>query len=258
MFSPVKNMMLVDAAITGERLGESKNSQEFMQYVIKEGFFWFFMYFAGQQIKNFLEKHSLTKKNLPIDLDSRVVESEELKDALLNNKIMKSVNEFPVDEHPSNADVYRFVNDNPDNLVVKMAKKSDIIETVKEKTGFFSKAKDTGSIDNRKYIDTDDVVGVKNKLKMLYDKGQEFIQKESDRLGLNVEELSETDRTKMLETYLNKVQKANRWATIKNIGACIGALGVIAPAIMLAVRKFGDNSDYQVKKDIETKLEQSV
>ena len=255
MFSPVKNMMLVDAAITGERLGESKNSQEFMQYVIKEGFFWFFMYFAGQQIKNFLEKHSLTKKNLPIDLDSRVVESEELKDALLNNKIMKSVNEFPVDEHPSNADVYRFVNDNPDNLVVKMAKKSDIIETVKEKTGFFSKAKDTGSIDNRKYIDTNDVVGVKNKLKMLYDKGQEFIQKESDRLGLNVEELSETDRTKMLETYLNKVQKANRWATIKNIGACIGVLGLIMPGVIVAWRLLDkDNQGYRVREDIENKL----
>ncbi|MEE3348729.1 MAG: hypothetical protein VZR09_01685 [Candidatus Gastranaerophilaceae bacterium] len=259
MFSPVKNMMLVDAAITGERLGESKNSQEFMQYVIKEGFFWFFMYFAGAQIKNFLEKHSLTKKNLPIDLDSRVVESEELKDALLNNKIMKHVNEFPLENKPSNADVYRFVNDNPDNLVVKMAKKSDIIETVKEKTGLFSKAKDTGSVDNRKYINTDDVVGVKNKLKMLYDKGQEFVQKEADRLGLKVEELSETDRTKMLETYLKKVQKANRWATIKNIGACIGVLGLIMPGVIVAWRLLDkDNQGYRVREDIENKLKQEI
>ena len=39
------------------------------------------------------------------------------------------------------------------------------------------------------------------------------------------------------------------------MGACIGALGVLAPAIMLAVRYFGNDSDYRVKKDVEAKLE---
>jgi hypothetical protein len=255
MFSPVKNMMLVDAAITGERLGESKNSQEFMQYVIKEGFFWFFMYFAGAQIKNFLEKHSLTKKNLPIDLDSRVVESEELKDALLNNKIMKHVNEFPLENKPSNADVYRFVNDNPDNLVVKMAKKSDIIETVKEKTGLFSKAKDTGSVDNRKYIDSDDVIGIKNKLKTLYEKGQEFIANEAKKAGKSISDLTDADKTKYLEDYLKQVKKGNRFTTLKNIGACIGVLGLLMPSIIVAWR-FADkeNQEYKVRTDIENKL----
>lgn len=255
MFSPVKNMMLVDGAITGERLAESKNKQEFMQYVIKEGFFWFFMYFAGQQIKNFLEKHSFSKKNLPIDLDSRAVESEELKDALLNNKIMKSVNEFPIGKTPSNIDVYRFVNENPDNLVVKMAKKSDIIATIKEKTGIFSKAKDTGSVDNRKYIDTADVIGVKDKLKMLYDKGQEFISQKAEKLGKSVSELSEQEKSLMLEDYLQMVKKGNRWATIKNIGACIGVLGLIMPGVIVAWRLLDkDNQGYKVREDIENKL----
>ena len=255
MFSPVKNMMLVDGAITTERLAESKNKQEFMQYVIKEGFFWFFMYFAGQQIKNFLEKHSLSKKNLPIDLDSRVIESEELRNALLNNKIMESVYEFPVSDKPTNADIYRFVNDNPDNLVVKMAKKSDIVATVKEKTGWFKKAKDTGSVDNRKYIDTADVIGIKDKLKMLYDKGQEFIQKEADKMGKTVEELTESDKTQLLEKYLNKVKVGNRWATIKNIGACIGVLGLIMPGVIVTWRLMDkDNQGYRVREDIEKKL----
>ena len=257
MFNPVKNMMLVDGAITGERLAESKNKQEFMQYVIKEGFFWFFMYFAGKQIKKFLENHSLAKRNLPIDLDSRVIESEELKNALLNNKIMEHVNEFPVVEHPTNADVYRFVNDNPDNLVVQMAKKSDIVETIKEKTGWFKKAKDTGSVDNRRYIDTDDVIGIKNKLKMLYDKGQEFIQKEAENMGKTVEELTESDKTQLLEKYLNKVKVGNRWATIKNIGACIGVLGLIMPGIIVTWRLIDkDNQGYRVREDIEKKLKE--
>ena len=255
MFSPVKNMMLVDGAITGQRLSTSKNPQEFFQYCIKEGFFWFFMYFAGEQIKKYLEKNSLTKHNLPIDMDSRALESEELKKALLNNKIMDSVHEFPVSDKPTNAEVYKFVNETPDNLVVQMAKKSGIIETVKEKTGLFSKPKDTGSIDNRKYIDTNDVIGVKNKLKVLYEKGQEFIQKEAEKLGKSVEEISETDKTKMLEQYLEKVKKANGKAALKNIGACIGVLGVLMPSIIVAWRLLDkDNKGYRVREDIENKL----
>lgn len=255
MFSPVKNMMLVDGAITGQRLSTSKNPQEFFQYCIKEGFFWFFMYFAGEQIKKYLEKNSLTKHNLPIDMDSRALESEELKKALLNNKIMDSVHEFPVSDKPTNAEVYKFVNETPDNLVVQMAKKSGIIETVKEKPGLFSKPKDTGSIDNRKYIDTNDVIGVKNKLKVLYEKGQEFIQKEAEKLGKSVEEISETDKTKMLEQYLEKVKKANGKAALKNIGACIGVLGVLMPSIIVAWRLLDkDNKGYRVREDIENKL----
>lgn len=255
MFSPVKNMMFVDGAITGERLRTSKNKQEFFQFCIKEGFFWFFMYFASQHIKNMLEKHSFTKHNLPIDMDSRALGSEELKKALLNNKIMDSIYEFPVSEKPSNAEVYKFVNETPDNLVVQMAKKSGIIETVKEKTGLFSKPKDTGSIDNRKYIDTNDVIGVKNKLKILYEKGQEFISNEAQKAGKSIEQLTEKDKTQMLEQYLEKVKKANGKAALKSIGACIGVLGVLMPSIIVAWRFLDKNNHgYKVREDIENKL----
>lgn len=259
MFSPVKNMMFVDGAITGERLRTSKNKQEFFQFCIKEGFFWFFMYFASEQIKNFLEKRSFTKHNLPIDMDSRALGSEELKDALLNNKIMDSVYEFPVTDKPTNAEVYKFVNETPDNLVVQMAKKSGVIATVKEKTGLFSKSKDTGSIDTRKYIDTDDVIGIKNKLKVLYEKGQVFIEKEAAKLGKTAEQLSEQDKTKMLETYLEKVQKANGKAALKSIGACIGVLGVLMPSIIVAWRFLDkDNHGYKVREDVENKLKSEM
>jgi len=259
MFSPVKNMMIVDGVITGQRLKTSQNPQEFFQYCIKEGFFWFFMYFAGEQIKKYLEKHSLTKNNLPIDMDSRALGSKELKNALLNNKIMDSVYEFPVLDKPTNAEVYKFVNETPDNLVVQMAKKSGIIETVKEYTGLFSKPKDTGSIDNRKYIDTNDVIEVKNKLKILYEKGQEFIQKEAEKLGKSVEEISENDKTKMLEQYLEKVKKANGKAAIKNIGACIGVLGILMPSVIVAWRLLDKNNQgYRVREDIENKLKAKI
>ena len=58
----------------------------------------------------------------------------------------------------------------------------------------------------------------------------------------------------------NIVRKAKRSAIRTNIGSCIGALGVLAPSIMLISRKLGPESEYQVKKDIEAKLvkEQSL
>ena len=255
MFSPVKNMMFVDGAITGERLATSKNKQEFFQFCIKEGFFWFFMYFASQQIKNLIEKRSLSKHDLPIDLDSRALSSKELREALLNNKIMDHIYEFPVSDNPTNAEIYKFINETPNNLVVQMAKKSDVVHTVKERTGWFSRPKDTGSVDNRKYVDTNDVIGIKNKLKTLYDKGQLFIQKEARKAGKTLEQLTEQDKAQMLENYLEKVKKANGKAALKSIGACIGVLGVLMPAIIVAWRFLDkDNQGYKVREDIENKL----
>ena len=257
MFSPVKNLMIVDASITGERLLRSKNKQELTGYAIKEGSFWFFMYFAGAQIKKMLEKHSVKKHNLPIDIDPRAIESEELKEALLNNKIMQSINEFG--NRSSNADIYKFVNENGDNLIVKMAKKSDIVKTIKLKNGLFKKSTGTGILDNRKFVDSDDIIALKNKLKLFYEKGQDFIAKEAKNTGKKAEELSNSEKTKFLEKYLNAVKNGNRAATVKNIGACIGFLGVLMPATLIAWRFLGkSNKEYQVRTDVENKLKSEM
>lgn len=63
MFNPAKNMMLLDGAITEERLRNSESKQEFINYTIKEGGTWAFMYFAGDIIKNHLEKKALAKNS---------------------------------------------------------------------------------------------------------------------------------------------------------------------------------------------------
>lgn len=56
IFDPVQNLMIVDGIITGERLSHAKNPQDFFGYVVKEGSFWAFMYFAGPLIAKALEK----------------------------------------------------------------------------------------------------------------------------------------------------------------------------------------------------------
>ena len=172
---------------------------------------------------------------------------------------MQNIYEFPIGEKPSNSDIYRFVNENQENLIVKMAKKSDIVKTVKVNNGLFKKSVDTNSIDNRKFIDPDDIIGLKNKLKTLYDNGQMFIAKEAKTVGKIVDDLSEAEKNTLLEKYLNNVRKGNRLATIKNIGACIGFLGVVMPAMLIAWRFADkDNKEYQVRTDIENKLKKEM
>lgn len=223
VFNPVKNLMLVDASITGERLAHSRNEQDLTGYVVKEGGFWMFMYFAGKKIQTMLEKNAEKKHNKSIDLDARVIESKTLKHALKNNLINNDLKLFPI--NGSDIEIYEFINKNPDNIVVKVAKRSDIISHVKN----------SRLIDTRKYIDIEEVKATAKKLKKL---NRQFAQS------------GET-----LNIFLDSVKKLKRTAVVKNIGACIGALGVAVPAIMVALRFLDkNNKEFQTKKDIEARL----
>ena len=64
----------------------------------------------------------------------------------------------------------------------------------------------------------------------------------------------------MLETFLKDLKKLKRASILKNIGSCIAALGVVAPALMVAVRYFGgqDNKGFKVKEDVERKLAEDL
>lgn len=225
IFDPVKNLMIVDASITGERLTHSRNPQDFLGYVIKEGSFWAFMYFAGPLISKALEANAEKKHNKSIDLDARVIESEQFKDAFKDGSIKEHLKVFK-NADKSDLDMYKFAVQSKDNLIVDMAKKSDIIELLK----------DSDKVDTRKYIDLKELRGVAQKVEKLL--GQ------YENSGEN------------LDDFFKAVRKLKRASVIKNIGACIGALGVVAPAIMLMMRKM--NPEYQVKKDIEKQLSKSM
>lgn len=223
IFDPVKNLMIVDGIITGERLSHSKNPQDFLGYVIKEGSFWAFMYAAGPLIAKALEKHA-DAKGKSIDLDARVIFGEQLQKAMKDGSLRTHLDAFKAADK-SDVDIYKFaVNPKNKNLVIDMAKKSDIIELVKG----------TDLVDTRRYIDLDGLRGIQAKL---------------EKLLSQFENSGET-----LDEFLKSVRKHKKVAVLKNIGACIGALGVLAPAIMLLTRKLGTGKDYQVRKDIEEKL----
>ena len=226
-FSPVKNMYILDGFITTERLKDSRTSQEFVGYAIKEGSVLIFLYYAGKKIQEFMENSAKKKHNKSITLDARVLESENLKKIFQNGTIEKSIKEFNA-ANTSNGNLYEFLHQNPENEVVKIAKQSDILTTYKN----------TNKIDSRAFVDFDEVKGVNDKLAELYGQYKDAIKKGESA-----------------EDFFSKVKKLKRNSIKMNIGACIMALGVVTPAIML-LKRMTDKSgpEFQTKKEIKEQL----
>ena len=233
MYNPVKNLMILDGAITTERLAHSRNKQDLMGYMIKEGSFWAFMYFASKPIQKFLENRidKNSKKPASIDLDARVIESKDLENAIKNGTLKDST--AKVLKLETSEQLLDFIHNNPEDFTVKMAKMSDVLPTIKD-------AKQADNIDYRRFIDLDDFKGVAKKLNKLQNKFEAF-------------KLTDT-ADKSLEAFLKTVKKAKRLSVLANIGACIAALGILAPAIMVAIRKYGNNDEFQVKEDLKKKM----
>ena len=226
-FSPVRNMYILEGAITTTRLNDSRSPQEFIGYAIKEAFAWTFLYFAGAKIQKAIEDNAKEKYNKSIVLDARVIEGGELKRAFEDGSIEKSLEEFKL-ANTSNANLYEFLHKNPDNMVVKTAKKSDVIKLYKN----------TNKIDTREYIDLKEVEGINNKIKELY---------EQYKIALKKGETS--------EKFFAGVKRLKRKSIVANIASCALALGVITPGIMLAKRfLFKNDTEFQTKKDIRDQL----
>ena len=242
-FDPVKNMWILDGAITAERLKDSRSPQEFVGYGIKEASTLCFMYYAGGKIQEFLENQA-ERKGKSISLDARVLEDGFLKGAFEDSSIEKSLNEFKALFNAegklkvSQAEFYDFIHKNPDNLVVKTAKMSDVIQMYKEPQGFFQRARVTDKIDTRKYIDLNEFERLGKKVELLYTQCKDAIRN------------GET-----YDSFFNSVKKLKRGSILKNIGTCIFALGIVTPGIMLMKRFFAkDDQEFHTKKEIREQL----
>jgi len=236
-------MWILDGAITGERLKDSRSPQEFIGYGIKEAATLSFMYIVGDKIQDACEKAAAGKGH-SISLDARVLEDNLLKNAFNNGSVEKSLYQFKMffdskgKLRVPESEFYEFLHKNPDNLVVKIAKMSDVISLYKEPQGLFKKSKVTDKIDTRKYIDLEKV----------------------SKIGFNIEELygqyiKAIADGKTSEDFFKTVKSLKRKSIITNIGTCIFALGVITPAIMLAKRLVSkDDVEFQTKKEIREQL----
>lgn len=262
---PVKNMYVMDVGITGQRLAKSRDPQELGGYVIKEGGFLVFMYYAGQKIMNYLEHRADKKHNKSIALDSRVLEDDKFKELFKSGEIENSLKDFPEysiepqkkkgiiqtvkdffnppkktsEQLLKDAELYEYIHNNPDNVVVKVAKNSDIIENYKVRQkgilGFFKKKVDTGYIDTRKYIDMDTMRKTHHRIQKLY----------------NQYKASGED----VDTFFNQVRKLKRNSIKVNMASSMLALGVLLPGMMLAKRILSNDKEFATKKRIRERLE---
>ena len=247
-FSPVKNMWVLDGAITAERLADSRSKQEFIGYTIKEASLLFFMYYAGGKIQEMVEQLAEKKYKASIGLDVRVLEDGFLKKAFEDGTITKSLEEFK-NANSSKANLYEFLHKNPDNLVVKTAKMSDIIKMYKISQGLFRKPIVTDQIDTRKFIDLDLITGWVNK------KGEKIdgISGEIEKLYAQYKDAIAKGKTS--EEFFTQVKKLKRGSIITGLGSCMLALGVLTPAIMLLNRiASNDNQEFETKKRIREQL----
>ena len=240
-FSPVKNMWILDGAITGERLADSRSPQEFAGYGIKEGLYLFFMYYAGNKIQEALEKRADKKFKKSIGLDARVIESGKLQKAFESGLVKDSLKAFSEIMDKKDAEIYEFLHKNPENAIVTVAKDSDIINMYKKPQKWYEilkKPEYTDKIDTRKYIDLKDIKGVYEKIDTLY---KQFLEATAN---------GETS-----DKFFNGVKKLKRHSIITNIATCIFALSIVTPAAMLAKRLLGkDNAEFQTKKEIREQL----
>lgn len=239
-FSPVKNMYILEGAITTSRLKESRTPQEFIGYAIKEGMALTFLYIAGPQIQKAAEKYIAKHYQKNISLDSRIIEGNGLKEVFDNGSVKNDLKAFKAADISDEA-LYEFVHKNPENAVVKAAKTADIIKMYKEPKKWykiFEKSKTTDKIDTRKYIDLKKLRGVKENMENLYTQYSDFLAK-----GQNS------------EAFFNSLKKLKRGSIIANIATCVFALGILTPGIMLWKRlKCADDAEFQTKKEIRQQL----
>lgn len=236
-FSPVKNMWILDGCITGERLKDSRSTQEFIGYGIKEASTLCFMYYAGGKIQDWLEKRANEKHQKCIGLDARVIEDGSVQKVFDNKSIQKSIEQFK-NAASTDEGLYEFLHNNPDNEIIKIAKKSDVIQMYKKPkkwSEFFKKSEYTEKIDTRKYIDLKELRSINTKVETLYSQYNDAIK-----------------NGKSSEEFFKGVKKLKRNSIRMNIGTCIFALGIATPGIML-VKRFLAHSDVEFKTKTEVR-----
>lgn len=243
MFDPVKNLFIVDAGITGERLVNSRTKTEFAETAIKEGSLLFFLYIAGRYVQQGIEKISEHFFKKPIDLHAEVLSSNYMKDSIKSGKVNADIKAIK-DVMNNKKALYEFIYDtnNANNTVIKAAKQSGVIKTIVEGTWFeklIGKAKNTHIIDPHQYINADDVNSIADNIKKL------------------VKQAPKNEEA--LEKFLKGCRNMKIGSVAANMGITCLFLGLIVPYAMMKYREKqqNGNKEFHVQSEIERQLEQS-
>lgn len=336
---PVKNMMLIDGAITASRLTESRNKSEFLEFALSEGSFWVFMYGLNTPVLNGLQKASDKFANIPINLDIRVLNSKDFLSGIKDGKLEKDIKSFNqatktltdidlvkkavkegkleefIKNNPTNdlikslkdksikkvdensfkqfikkhngldkidltkylnissdelkklegnaeVNVLKFLKDNPDNLMVKFAKDTDIIsnfmesKTLKEKfkhifkpetssgESFFERIKtafkstDTGKLDTSQFIDTKELRNLSDDLSDYYSKCKKASTSDS-----------------LIDKFVKKSKRNKIGVVMSTMALSCVVLGFVVPHFRIWLReKMQGSKEFHVANDYQKQL----
>lgn len=230
MFNPVHNMKIIDAGITTERLACSRNKTEFAEHAIKEGSFLFFLYKFGGIIENAINKFAANKLKTPIDLPIDVLMDNDFLDALKNGKISGDISKVSLTDTLTNK--LDFIVNNPDNILVQAAKKSKIVQTVKDSAG-------KSVVDTSKYIDMDAFGQLAKDLKNIDDKFQ--------------------ISSKTAKDYVKKAQWLKVGSVMTNIGISCVFLGYLIPKAVYKYRELKTGTTkFHVAEDIKNNTKKDL
>lgn len=248
-FNPVHNMFIVDTGITSERLIMARNKHEKVEYAIKEGSLLFFMYVAGKYVQRGIEYVSDKVFNRPIKLHAEFLSSDTFKNAINKNTVASHLNEF--NNLKDNKAIYDFIynESNAENLIVKAAKKSGIINVIDESgvklnplqkfiNIFKIHAKpETGLVNPHQFIDV-------NELKDLSKNIEKFVQRQKTS--------GET-----VEQFLKNATKFKVGSVVANLGISCLFLGVIVPMMMKKYKEKYYGSGSHIQNGIKEQLEKT-
>lgn len=254
--NPQTSMLILDYGISGARVTiVPRNNNERIENAVKEGGIIFFFYFASEVIKKKLAQVSDKLFNLPIDLDYKIMKSDEFlsklkathkKEELLDfvetidesvetdklpkatkkelealSKKIAETNEVSVIKMIDKELANSSLNTDPKdfkfkNFTLQMAKEEGLIKLEKDES--------LGKLirNSHAYIETEKIITLNGNLKNFYEKTFDKI---------NNSHMS-------LEDILSKTKKAKITSVFGNMAICCASLSFILPTIQYAIREY--------------------
>lgn len=259
--NPVQNTMVIDGGITTQRLAESRNVQDFMGYAIREGGFLVAIYYLSNKIQSYLTQKAAQKQR-PIDLDINVLTNGKLQEAFASGDIKAHLDSFQT--NGTDAEIYESLFKKEDNLVVQMAKKSDIIPTENkenwltrqlQKLGLKEKNNEKAAIDTLGFVDIGEIKGYTKK--GVISKKEKHIAGIKEKIQNLYNEFAKVKKEgKTADEFFNEVIKLKKSSIVKAVGASMGMLGIVIPGFILLSRFLKEgNKEFRVKKELKEKMQ---
>lgn len=220
MTNPVANMAVLDLNLSGGRVLNARTKEEKIEMAAKEAGLIFFIYQGGKILQKWLEKGANKLLNVPIELDSKIIESTKFGD------LVRSKDTITV---PKTAKQVIELLDNTkedDKFLRRMAVDTGLVETLPASNaakhplhwlGFKPKGQVDGIRNPFKYVKTGDVTNLAENMKS-------FIKTAKESKG-------------GVENFLKKAKWIKRGSIIANLALCSTATAYLIPKMQFAIRE---------------------